>query len=220
MTHLEERLKELRESLSQMAKKVKEQLRNSMEALYDKDLDLANEVVAREKRINGFELTIDRQCEQIFALLTPVAQDMRLVFSTLKINSDLERIGDYAEGIARLVLLGKKNFDDSLVQSLSIKKMADLTIRMIEDAIKAYCEDDSRYARTVFTMELEVNEINHNATDIVVEYCKKNTNKIQQALYLMSIVRKLERVGDHIENIAEDIIFYKEAKVLKHEGKK
>lgn len=78
-------------------------------ALLDYDEDLANEVVHNERRVNAFELNIDKDCENIFALLTPVAHDMRFVFSTLKINSDLERIGDYAEGIANLVILGKKS---------------------------------------------------------------------------------------------------------------
>ena len=91
---------------------------------------------------------------------------------------------------------------------------------MLGDVITAYHEDDSKLAGTVFSRDLLLNDINHNASDIIIDYFKTNTDKIAQGLYLLSIVRKLERVGDHITNIAEDIIFYKEAKQLKHGDKK
>ncbi|MEJ7683860.1 MAG: PhoU domain-containing protein [Segetibacter sp.] len=108
MTHLQEQLDQLREDLSDMAFLVESQLKKSLLSLFEKDEDLANEVLHNEKRVNAFELKIDKDCENIFALLTPVAHDMRLVFATLKINADLERIGDYADGIARLDYNGQK----------------------------------------------------------------------------------------------------------------
>jgi phosphate transport system protein len=219
MTHLEESLKALRRSLKEMAELVQNQIHKSIASLVEHDEDLAHEVIRNETRVNSFELTIDRQCEQIFALLTPVAHDMRLVFATLKINADLERIGDYAEGISKLVLLGKKQFDPALIKKIELIKMAETTKEMLGQVIKAYCEEDSNIARIVFTRDLELNEINHHATDIAIEYCKMNPDKMHQAMYLLSIIRKLERVGDHITNIAEEIIFFKEAKILKHGNK-
>ena len=119
MTRLQEELKHLRENLSEMAALVKKQLEKSVRSLLEEDEDLANEVIVNEKRVNAMELNIDRECEHIFALLNPVAQDMRFVFSTLKINADLERIGDYGEGIANLVILGKKSFDKELIEKNS-----------------------------------------------------------------------------------------------------
>ncbi len=219
MTQLEEKLQELRQNLSHMAYQVINQLKKSVASLTDADTDLANEVIFNEKRINGFELSIDRECAQIFALLTPVANDMRFVFATLKINADLERIGDYAEGIARLVLLGKKEFDPVLIESISLHKMSAIAFSMLEDTVKAYCEDDSKLARSVFARDHELDEINHNATQVLVDYFPKNMQRMHQGLYLLSVVRKLERVGDHTTNIAEEIIYYKEAKVLKHGNK-
>ena len=219
MTHLEEALKELRRNLKDMAELVQKQLKKSIAALMEQDEDLANEVIHKERRVNAFELNIDKQCEQIFALLTPVANDMRLVFATLKINADLERIGDYGEGISKLVLLGKREFDPELIKQLDVINMSNIALDMLGQVVKSYCEEDSKLARTVFSRDLELNEINHNSTEIVVTYCKANINKMHQAMYLLSIVRKLERVGDHITNIAEEIIFFKEAKVLKHGNK-
>ena len=216
MTHLEQQLKELRESLTEMAVLVKKQLKKSVCALIDKDEDLATEVLVNEKRVNALELNIDRDCGHIFTLLTPVAQDMRFVFATLKINADLERIGDYAEGIAKLVLLGKKSFDEELVKTLRVKEMHDTCMEMMEDVIQAYAEDNTKVARSVFAKDLQLNEINQNASGIIEDYLRNSTDRIQQGLLLVSIIRKLERVGDHITNIAEDVIYYKEAEILKH----
>lgn len=219
MTHLQEALQTLGETLADMANMVTSQLKKSVCALLDNDDDLANEVLHNERRVNAFELKIDRDCENIFTLLTPVAHDMRFVFSTLKINSDLERIGDYAEGIAHLVILGKKEFDKNLIDELQIKNMHTIAVGMMQDITTAYCDNDSKLARSVYTRDGKLNDINHDASQIVVNFCKNNPDHIAQALYLLSIIRKLERVGDHITNIAEDIIFYKEAKVLKHKQK-
>src|SRR5687767_5203600 len=142
MTHLQEALEQLRETLIEMAQMVTSQLKKSVYALLEKDEDLANEVLHNERRVNASELKIDRDCEHIFTLLTPVAHDMRFVFSTLKINSDLERIGDYAEGIAALVILGKKSFDVKLIEELQLKNMHNIATGMMEDITKAYSDND------------------------------------------------------------------------------
>lgn len=219
MTHLHEQLDQLREDLSDMAFLVQSQLSKSIASLLEKDEDLANEVLHNEKRVNAYELKIDKDCENIFALLTPLAHDMRLVFATLKINADLERIGDYADGIARLVILGHKQFDKVLVEKIQVEEMYDIAAAMLRDVIVAYTENDSRLARTVFSTDLQVNKINGQAVPIVVEYCKAANENLEQALHLLSIIHKLERVGDHVTNIAEEIIFFKEARILKHGNK-
>lgn len=219
MIHLKQQLQELRESLLEMADLVSGQMKKSLCSLFDGDDDLANEVLHNERRVNALELKIDKDCESIFALLTPVAVDMRFVFASLKINGDLERIGDYAEGIAKLVLLGEKQFDADFMEKIEIKKMYEIAYSMLKDVTKAYNEDDAKLARTVFSRDKFLNEINSNITTLVEEYCKNNPEKIRQALLLLSTIRKLERVGDHVTNIAEEVIFYKEAKVLKHGNK-
>ena len=220
MTHLQEQLNKLRESLSEMAATVQSQLKKSICALFDRDEDLANEVLFNEKRVNALELKIDKDCENIFALLAPVAHDMRFVFATLKINADLERIGDYAESIAKIVLMGNKEFDATLIQSIELKHMYDIAAAMLSDVTEAYINDDSKLARSIFSRDVQVNDINNKATGIVIAYCKAHNERIGQAIHLLTIARKLERVGDHITNIAEEVIFYKEAKVLKHGYKK
>ena len=219
MTHLQEQLDHLKISLIEMASLVESQLKKSIEALLKQDEDLANEVLHHERRVNAFELGIDKDCENIFALLTPVAQDMRFVFATLKMNGDLERIGDYAEGISRIVVEGKKSFDQELIRTLDLSNMFEIVFAMLKDVIVAYTENDSRLARSVFSRDLLVNDINYNAMPLVVAYCGQNPQAIAQSINLLSIIRKLERVGDHVTNIAEEVIFFKEAQVLKHGNK-
>lgn len=219
MTHLDEQLHELRDDMSQMFDLVKGQLNKSMQALLQKDDDLASEVLHTEKLVNATELTIDKVCENIFALLSPVAHDMRFVFASLKINGDLERIGDHAEGIAKLVLLGEQEFAEDLIARLSLREMYETAGSMFEDVHNAYVNNDTKLARSVFSRDKFLNDINMRVTDLVEEYCKENMHNMRQALILLSIIRKLERVGDHVTNIAEEIIFFKEATVLKHINK-
>ena len=218
MTRLEDELKELKNSLSDIAHLVGNQLRKSITALLEDDIDLANEVIYNEKRVNALELKIDQDCEYILTLLNPMAQDMRLVISTLKINADMERIGDYAEGIAELVVIGKKNYDKSLIEDIRLNEMSHTALKMLDDIIKGYCEEDTKIARSVFMKDQELNEINRNASGIAEDFVRQNLDKIQQAFLTISIIRKLERVGDHITNIAEEIIFFKEAEVLRHKS--
>lgn len=220
MTRLQEELNQLKERLSDMAELVTGQLQKSISALLEEDEDLANEVLYNEKRVNAYELRIDQDCEQIFTLLNPMANDMRFVISTLKINTDMERIGDYAEGIANLILLGKKSFDKRLIEDLGLKEMVERVIEMMELVTRAYVEEDTKLARSIFSKDNLLDDINQKASFIAEKYIRENLNSIQHTLLLVSIIRKLERVGDHITNIAEEVIFSKEAKVLKHLDKK
>ncbi|SMO36672.1 phosphate signaling complex protein PhoU [Solitalea koreensis] len=219
MTHLEEELQKLYLQMIDMANLVTGQISKCLSAMLEADQDLAREVIFNEKRVNAYELKIDKDCENIFTLLNPFAQDMRFVFATLKINSNFERIGDNAEGISHYVLLADKGFDKSLLKFCRFEEMVVTVNEMLSDVTKAYIDKDPKHARRVFQKDSILDEINKAATDLLANYIKENPGNIMQALYLLTIIRKVERVGDHITNIAEEIIFYMEAKVLKH-GKK
>ena len=219
MTHLEEELHKLYLQMIDMANLVTGQISKSISAMIDADQDLAREVIFNEKRVNAYELKIDKDCENIFTLLNPFAQDMRFVFATLKINYNFERIGDNAEGISHYVLLADKGFDKALLELCRFEQMAVTVNEMLADVTKAYIDKDPKQARGVFQKDSILDVINKSATDLSASYIRENPDNIMQALYLLTIIRKVERVGDHITNIAEEIIFYMEAKVLKH-GKK
>ncbi|MGZ5191149.1 MAG: phosphate signaling complex protein PhoU [Flavisolibacter sp.] len=219
MTHLQDELNNLRESLNQMSYQVMNQLSKSVDSLINFDKDLAQEVIRHEKRINALEIQIDKECETIFTLMTPVAKDMRFVFATLKINNDLERIADYAENISLMVMELEKPFDKQLLVELKLEEMSKTALSMLTDTIASYGNENAEMARSVFTADFIINEIHRKAKVIIVNQCKKDPDNITSYIDLWSVVRRIERVGDHITNVAEEIIFYLEATVLKHSGK-
>lgn len=218
MSHLDIEIKNLQSEMIEMFSLVKSQLEKSKQALISLDKDLAREVLVLEKRVNGFELKIDRECENIIALLSPLAIDLRFVLACLKINSNLERIGDIAEGICQFVLNIKLAPKQELIDNTRIMEMFDTSISILDDVKIAFETEDTKLARSVFKKDDLLDEINLAATDAVAEFIRGNPDRINQSLYLLSAIRKLERVGDQCKNISEEIIFYIEAKVLKHKS--
>ena len=216
MSQLEIELKELKTEIINMWSLVHSQLVKSNIAMVNFDKNLAREVVSREKRVNGSELKIDRDCENIFALLTPVAIDLRFVLAVLKINSNLERIGDIAEGVAKYILSADKPFNQELFRMTETISMYDEAINMLEDTLSAFEKEDTSLARSVFQKDEFLDRINISATDMTCKYLMLHPEDAYQALINMSVIRRLERVGDQSKNIAEETIFYVEAKVLKH----
>jgi len=218
--NIEEEVQQLKEAIMDMAELTISQVKKAKEAYLANDSELAQEIIHNEKRVNAMELSIDRDCENIFALLNPVASDLRFVISALKINSDLERIGDYADGIADYVIDLTEKLDPSLVKETKIEKMFNIAISMLEDIAIALKEDNVKLARKVYQKDSELNKININASKTITKYINDNPKTVRQSLFMFSIIRKIERTGDHIKNIAEDLIFYVEAKVLRHKKMK
>jgi len=195
---------------------VQSQLNKAKEAMVQFDKDLAREVLIKEKRVNSFELKIDRDCENIFALYCPVAVDLRFLLAALKINTNLERIGDIAAGIALYVVESSVNFDVKALESTSILRMYDEAVNILIDTRTAFEKEDTVLARSIFKRDDVLDAINVNAPAAIAEIIRTDMKGMNEALYMLSIIRKLERVGDQAKNIAEEIIFYVEAKILKH----
>lgn len=219
MTHLETELKELKEEVLKMMNLILSQFYKSKESLLNFDQEIALEIISNERRINAYEIKIDTDCENILALFNPVAIDLRFVLAVLKINSNLERIGDNAEGIAKYILNFETATQEEFLNTLKVKDMLNITINMIENVIEAFDKENTQLARKVFLKDKTVNEINQVAASKTVELINKFNKNVDQLVYLLSVIRKLERVGDLTKNIAEEIIFYIEAKVLKHKPK-
>ena len=188
----------------------------SLHAIQYFNQESAKEVMLYEKRINSQELVIDKACEQFVVKFNPVAVDMRFAFATFKINSHLERLGDNAKGIARFVKELDKGFDSNLMERLQLSDMIELGLQMTKLNLDAYLNDDTSTAKLVFELDHKIDIINFNATDIITNYMKENIDEIKPCLSLISTIRKLERVGDLNLNIAEEIVFYVDAKVMKH----
>ena len=217
MTQIEIAISEVRKEVINMWLLVQSQLEKAREAMLSFDKDLAREVVMKEKRVNAAELKIDRDCENIFALHCPVAVDLRFLLAVLKINNNLERIGDIAEGIAKYIIDSPVHFEQRVLDGLELVRMYDDAITILMDTRVAFEREDTAVARSIFKRDEVLDHINRNVNEHVIALLKQDMGIANEALYAASIIRKLERVGDQSKNIAEEIIFYIEAKVLKHQ---
>lgn len=221
MIHLEQELTALRQDMIDMWKLVISQVSSAGEAILSFDKELAQKVSMREKKVDAYELKIDSECENIIALHQPVAIDLRFLLAVIKINSNLERIGDFAYGIARtLISHPSLILDADLITQTNLRVMIDHINKMLGDALEAFENEKSDFAASIFSDDYYVDEINKNAPEIIADYIKNNPDRTLECLHLIAAIRKLERIGDHCSNIAEEIFFYTDAKILKHASKK
>ncbi len=204
----------------EMFQLVRKQMVKSKEAFLNHDSDLAEEVLHTENRVNGMDLKIDRDCERFIALHNPVASDLRFVLALRKINFDLERIGDHAYGISSYIVEVDTPVKQEVLEKLNFEEMYESALSMLDDIKDAYKESNAKKARKVFKKDKVLNKINLNSFGVISEEVRKDPELIEQYLLLFSVIKKIERVGDLITNIAEEIIFYIEAEVLKHSKKK
>ncbi len=220
MAQLDTEIGLLNDDILEMMYLVKTQLEKGHKAFMNFDQDLAYDITVNEKRVDALELKIDRDCENLLALFNPVAVDLRFVLASIKINSDLERLGDHADSIARYILDFGEPIEQDIIERMRIDEMFETSIQMMSNIFSAYIAEDTELARKVFAKDKVLNEINRSISEVTAELIKEDDDDIEQYLYLFSIIRKLERVGDLTKNAAEEIIFYIEAKVLKHKKDK
>lgn len=198
-------LKELKDELLKMGGYVELAISKATEGLNLRDARCLKEVRVFEDKINEAHILIDNMCLEILARLSPVAADLRLILSVVKINTDLERMGDQAMNISYNT---EHYLDDKSVElSLELPKMSELVKAMVRDALDAFMRGDIELAREVLTRDDAVDKIKNNSFKLMVPYMQNNPNKIEAALDLILIARNLERMGDHATNIAEDVIF-------------
>lgn len=216
MSHLDTELQLLNDDILELMHLVKTQLEKGQEALLNFDEELAEEITVNESRVNALELKLDRDCENILALFNPVAIDLRFVLASVKITSDLERLGDHADSIARYILEFGDSIDQGLFEEMEIDVMFKTAIEMLNHVFNAFIREDTKLARKVFSMDKKLNKINRQVSIKTTELIQGNPEETRIFLYLFSIIRKLERVGDLTKNVAEEIVFFIEAKVLKH----
>ena len=221
MKVIEQEIHSLKNSISEMWALVHQQLYNAGEAMLTGDKELAYKVISRERRVNAFELKIDSDCEDIIALYAPVAIDLRFVLAMYKINTNLERLGDFAESIARFAgnLPEGEPIDAQLVKETRVEEMLSELLSMISLTKEAFEKESSEIASRIFLKDNLIDEINHNSTAIIAKYIEEHKGSALAGLYMAGVIRKMERFGDHCTNIAEELIFYLDAKVMKHMGK-
>ncbi|MFA6129046.1 MAG: phosphate signaling complex protein PhoU [Bacteroidales bacterium] len=219
MTHIPNELQTLRATIFEMWCLVNSQIVKARYALEHFDKDLVTEITSNEKRVDAYELKLNMDCENILALYSPVANDLRFVLSVLKTNYNLERVGDYAYNIACLVRDLERPMDKEIMKEMGIKEMFDTALRMLQNTQTAFEKEDSKLAREVFRKDEVLDQIKMRSNMLAADLIKRRPEESINILSLLSVIRKLERVGDQTKNMAEELIFYLEAKVLRHGNK-
>ena len=219
MSPIEYEMQQLKADIIKMSKLVSAQMKDALLTLAKMDKQLAIETIATEKEVNNLELSIDRSCENIFALHNPVANDLRLVLAQLRINYNLEKIGDIAASIAKFVK-NKLDYDYTfLIEETHALQMFEEANDLLFDVMKSFETEDVELARNILKRDRTLNELNKTARKVIIEQIKKDPERVEECLQMLSLVRKLERAGDQSKSIAEEIIFFVEAKIVKHAPK-
>ncbi|MBK7213624.1 MAG: phosphate signaling complex protein PhoU [Bacteroidales bacterium] len=199
MTHLDTNLIQLKEDLVQMWTLVGNQMEKSRLALINADTDLAREVRAKEKMVDAFELKIDMDCENIIMLQNPVAIDLRFLLSVLKINYNLERIGDYANSIAKSAERNEKMWSAEIIERTHMPEMFFVAQTMIQDSLAAFEKGDRNLIKTLFRNDEKLDKLNDEVIPIINELIREKPEDVAILLDAFSIIRRLERAGDHIK---------------------
>lgn len=220
MINIEEQRVALSEIGEEMLNLCHSQVELAFEAFTIFDTDLAEEIILKENRVNALDLKIERDTDNFIALYNPVATDLRFALAILKINYNLERIGDQAFDIANHTLDLNQKLAPELIEKLEFNVMFETLGSMFNDVLTAYTDENLKAARKVFKKDKIINKINSNTFNIVEEEVGKNPELIRQYLMALVVMKKFEKIGDLLKNISESIIYYVDAKVLKHKKKK
>ena len=203
--HFDEALKKLNQEVLRMGTLVEEALRNSVKALVERDLELADRIIAEDEKIDAYQLEIEDKCTILIATEQPVAADLRQIVATLNVLNDLERIGDQAVHVAEVM---KRLYGEPYMKPLiDIPRMAEIAEGMIHDALTAFVNDDPKAARTVAERDDELDELHAQVVRELLTYMMEDPSKISQGINLLFLSRWLERSGDHVTNICERIVF-------------
>ncbi len=213
--HFDEELNELRKEILKMAVMTQEAIFKSIEALKNRDSTQAKKVIDSDVMIDELELAIDERCIDMIARRQPMAKDLRFIATGMKINAELERIADLAEDISQCVLdLADKPILKPLID---IPKLSVVAQNMVRDAIDAFVKRDIGLAKKVVLSDSEADKLRDLVQgELINDYMAKDPSTATRAVPLLLIARHLERICDHTTNIAEDVIYMVEGRVVKH----
>ncbi len=213
--HLLRDLDYLKKELLTSGSMVEEAVNDSIDALVNRRMKLAKKVIDGDFQINQRENQIEEECLKLLALHQPVASDLRFIITVLKVNNDLERIGDLAVNIAERALYLSNN--DPLNVVLNFPRMADGARTMMQKSLDALIEMDSKLARVVLTLDDEIDDLNREMFTKLQNVRRENPESIDRAVHALSVSRYLERIADLSTNIAEDVVFMVEGELIRHQ---
>jgi len=204
----------LKQQLLLMGGRTESIVLKAVEALKDRDKAMAEEVFADDRAIDRLEIDIEERCIKLLALQQPMARDLRSIMAALKISNDLERAGDHAVNIAGSTV---RLADQPMLKPLvDIPRMANLATAMLHDALDAFVQSDSDRARRLVRRDDEVDQLNRQVFRELVTFMIEDHATITRAMELILVARNLERVADLATNVAEEVVFIAEARIIKH----
>jgi phosphate transport system protein len=212
--HFQEELEQLKTRLLEMGGLAEEQVRIAIKGLVDRDLDHIDRVLTSDEPLNALHIEIDNRCFTLLALFQPMAADLRAIVAAVKINTDLERVGDLAVNIAEAA---RRYVQRPPVKKLiDIPRMAGIAQSMLRDALDAFVRRDMQLARQVLNEDDKLDDLKTQIFRELLTYMLQDPSTIEPSLELILISRHLERIGDHATNIAEDVIFIVSARDVRH----
>jgi phosphate transport system protein len=212
--HFQEELEQLKARLLEMGGIAEEQVRLSIKGLVDRDRDLIDRVMVGDGALNALHIEIDQRCFTLLALFQPMAVDLRAIVAAVKINTDLERVGDLAINIAEA---SRQYVQHAPVKKLiDIPRMASIAQAMLRDALDAFVRRDTVLAQRVLDEDDALDDLKTQIFRELITYMLQDPSTIEPALDLILVSRHLERIGDHATNVAEDVIFMVSAKDVRH----
>jgi len=212
--HLQREIEGLKKMVLRLGTQVEELVFKAVKALDTRDTPLAERIIAADLEVDRHEVDLEEECLKILALHQPVAIDLRFVISVLKINNDLERIGDESVNIAERTLF--LNSQPAIDIPLDFQGMADKTKIMLKNSLTALVNMDTALARDVCAADDEVDALNREMYSLVQERIRQEPAELERLIHLLSISRHLERIADHATNIAEDVLYMVQGEIVRH----
>lgn len=214
--HFTKDVERLKKKLMQLGGLAEQALLGSVRVLQERDEELARTIIAADDKIDEYEVEIEEECQKILALHQPVAQDLRFLIAVLKINGELERIGDCAVNIAERVLYLANN--EPLAIKADFEGMGQLVQTMLQNGLDALVNMDTDLAQKVVVQDDQVDAMNRDIYLEIQEGLRNNPERCEYLIHLLGVSRHLERIGDHASNIAEDVIYLVRGEIVRHKS--
>jgi len=211
---MEKEIKKLEKLVSNISVKVEENLNEVIKALIDSNVSSAKSIKEKDNEIDLLEIEVEEECLKILALHQPVAIDLRYIIAVLKINNDLERIGDLTTNIARVVIVLSK--ENKVRVPDTIPQMTDIVLKMLKKSLDSLFSKNLKLASKVQSYDDEVDQLNADMYKMVQNAINDGSGSISQLFPLLSVSRYLERIADHATNIAEDVEYYVKGEITRH----
>jgi phosphate transport system protein len=213
-THLQHEVEKLKKRLIALTAVVEKALEDAVASIANRDCDLAQKVLDGDRAIDETEVDIEEECLKLFALYQPVATDLRFIVAVLKINNDIERVGDMAVNIAERTLFLCKQ--PPIKAPFAFAEISQKTLAMLNGSLEALMQQDPERARAVRAVDNDVDAINRGMYTKISNAIRENPDDVEQLLCYLSVSRNLERTADCATNIAEDVIYLTEGEIVRH----